>query len=293
MSIEAINWALNLAPVPPEAKSGKPSSACAFVLIALATHAGSDGTNSFPSVSTLMRYTRLSERTIRTCLDRLHEFGVIRPSDPTIVAAYIRRADRRPQGWDLGLARIRTDFTDDELAALERTIPGIRTRVALERGAAVAPRDTERGATDARTAPNGVQLTQPRGATVAPEPYIEPSLKEQPKNLSPSGDGVLFGEPAPAVKPDPLAGFDEFWRVYPKHVGKGDARKAWPKAVSKVGVAVLVRRAQAYAGFMEDEDQTFVPYPATWLNGERWCDDLDEAEQVRRDRDRVREHDPI
>jgi hypothetical protein len=70
MSVEAISWALNLAPVP-AGRGGRPWSACKFVLVGLANHAGPDGTGAFPSVATLVRYTGLAERTVRTCLDRL------------------------------------------------------------------------------------------------------------------------------------------------------------------------------------------------------------------------------
>src|SRR5689334_17960947 len=70
MSVEAISWALNLAPVPAD-RGGQPSSACKFVLVGLANHAGPDGTGAFPSVATLVRYTGLAERTVRTWLDRL------------------------------------------------------------------------------------------------------------------------------------------------------------------------------------------------------------------------------
>ena len=103
MSVEAISWALNLAPVPAD-RGGQPSSACKFVLVGLANHAGPDGTGAFPSVATLVRYTGLSERTVRTCLDRLEAAAIISACDPDIVAARIKRADRRPQGWDLSLS---------------------------------------------------------------------------------------------------------------------------------------------------------------------------------------------
>jgi hypothetical protein len=69
VSVEAISWALNLAPVPVD-RGGQPSSACKY-LVGLANHAGPDGSCAFPSVATLVRYTGLSERTVRTCLDRL------------------------------------------------------------------------------------------------------------------------------------------------------------------------------------------------------------------------------
>jgi hypothetical protein len=38
---------------------------CKFVLVGLANHAGPDGMGAFPSVATLVRYTGLSERTVR------------------------------------------------------------------------------------------------------------------------------------------------------------------------------------------------------------------------------------
>jgi hypothetical protein len=63
VSVEAISWALNLAPVPAD-RGGQPSSACKFVLVGLANHAGPDGTGAFPSAATLIRYTGLSERTV-------------------------------------------------------------------------------------------------------------------------------------------------------------------------------------------------------------------------------------
>ena len=129
VSVEAISWALNLAPVPAD-QGGQPSSACKFVLVGLANHAGPDGTAAFPSVTTLVRYTGLSERTVRTCLDRLAAAGIIAPCDPGIVAARIKRADRRPQGWDLNLSLARHDLDDATVAVLEHRFPGLGVRLA-------------------------------------------------------------------------------------------------------------------------------------------------------------------
>ena len=68
------------------------------MLIGLANHAGPDRKDAFPSVGTLVRYTDLSERTVRTALDRLEAEGTIRPCDPAVIAAKIKRPDQRPQG---------------------------------------------------------------------------------------------------------------------------------------------------------------------------------------------------
>jgi hypothetical protein len=77
----------------------------------------------------LVRYTGLSERTVRTCPDRLEAAGVVWPCDPGIVAARIKRADRRPQGWDLNLSLVRDDLDDAAVAVLEHQFPGLGIRL--------------------------------------------------------------------------------------------------------------------------------------------------------------------
>jgi hypothetical protein len=148
MSVEAISWALNLAPVPAD-RRGQPSSACKFVLVGLANHVGPDGSGAFPSVATLVRYTGLSERTVRTCLDRLEAGGIIRPCDPDLVAARIKRADRRPQGWDLDLTLARDDLNEPGVTVPESQSPVRRAGLApIERPHHERP-------------PNGVQRLHP------------------------------------------------------------------------------------------------------------------------------------
>jgi hypothetical protein len=122
------------------------------VLVGLANHAGPDGSGAFPSVRTLMRYTGLSERTVRACLSRMGS------------ADLIKRADRRPKGWDLDLTRIREDLAQEEVAVLERQFPGLAARLA----AAARPGDAGAkygGATFAPTGCNrcrhGVQWLHP------------------------------------------------------------------------------------------------------------------------------------
>ena len=200
MSVEAISWALNLAPVPAD-RGGQPSSACKFVLAGLANHAGPDGTAAFPSVATLVRYTGLSERTVCACLDRLAAEGIIAPCDPGIVAARIKGADRRPQGWDLNLSLVRDDLDDAALAVLEHQFPGLVARLAAaaqpgadgRSGGVQSPHPAASGGeavdnwpggvkplhpepgTGCNQPPDGVQPVQSRGAAVAPEPSKEPS----------------------------------------------------------------------------------------------------------------------
>ena len=67
----------------PAYRGGQLSSACKLVLVGPANHAGPDGVGAFPSVATLVRYAGPSERTVRTCLDRLEATSIIRPCDRT------------------------------------------------------------------------------------------------------------------------------------------------------------------------------------------------------------------
>jgi Helix-turn-helix domain len=168
----------------PADRGGQPSTACKFVLVGLANHAGPDGTGAFPSVATLVRYTGLSERTVRTCLDRLEAESIIMPCDPDIVAARIKRADRLPQGWDLNLGPVRDDLDDADVAVLEHQFPGIAARLADARlgdddqsdgvrsphpepGRSEVVDNSRRGAADAPRVREGVQPAQRRGATGA------------------------------------------------------------------------------------------------------------------------------
>ena len=139
-------WALEKAPIP---RDRRDASSLTIVLVGLANHADPTGGNAFPAVSTLVRYTRLSERSVQYALRTLEDLKLIRPSDPEIVAAYVKRADRRPKGWDLAIH-------SGEQTLHPADQHGVQTR------------------------PDGVQTTTSRGAVLAPEPSLN-----RPKNRPP------------------------------------------------------------------------------------------------------------
>lgn len=69
--------------------------------------------------------------------------------------------------------------------------------------------------------------------------------------------------------------FDEWWEHYPKKVGKGQARTAFKRALKKVDLDTLTEGTRQLAAHHQQAgtDKTFIPNPATWLNGERWDDE--------------------
>jgi hypothetical protein len=62
-------------------------------------------------------------------------------------------------------------------------------------------------------------------------------------------------------------GFDKFWNLYPKKIAKGDAQKAWNKAIKKKTAEELLKLTDAYAKSPLPE-MKYIPYPASWLNKE-------------------------
>lgn len=90
-------------------------------------------------------------------------------------------------------------------------------------------------------------------------------------------EGLFGADPAPTPPPsaaDLGAGFVRFWAAYPRKTGKGAARTAFAQAVKKATVDQICEAAAAFARVRADEDPRYTPHPTTWLNQERWSDEL-------------------
>lgn len=71
--------------------------------------------------------------------------------------------------------------------------------------------------------------------------------------------------------------FKEFWRHYPRKVGKGAAEKAWDKIKPGKALLSLILSAldqQKACEQWQRENGRYIPNPATWLNQKRWEDDI-------------------
>jgi len=69
--------------------------------------------------------------------------------------------------------------------------------------------------------------------------------------------------------------FNEFWKQYPKKVGKGAARTAYKSAIKKTQYSEIMAGLSKY-----NPDVQFTCNPATWLNQERWNDEPDNRVQT-------------
>lgn len=77
---------------------------------------------------------------------------------------------------------------------------------------------------------------------------------------------------------DPLPiTFDDFWLLYPRRVARKNALKAWSKIHPSHHIELMTSLAAWRSHWIGATDVQFIPHAATWLNGERWTDELPEA----------------
>jgi hypothetical protein len=66
--------------------------------------------------------------------------------------------------------------------------------------------------------------------------------------------------------------FDEWWEIYPLKKSKGRAKKAWKPAKAKTSEEFLIASLKTWVAKNVGTDPKYLPYPATWLNDEKWTD---------------------
>jgi hypothetical protein len=100
----------------------------------------------------------------------------------------------------------------------------------------------------------------------------------QAVSATPSTDGNT-----PEISPAPEDDlWDGFWTLFPRHEAKKDARRAWDRLSPSVQMDAVVAIA-AWRRVWQAQGRTtqVIPLPATWLNGERWEDEIPAQFSVR------------
>jgi hypothetical protein len=67
--------------------------------------------------------------------------------------------------------------------------------------------------------------------------------------------------------------FDLFWKAYPRKVDKKKSKSAYLRATSLPGIQDHIEILKRWTNTKQWREG-FIPYPTTWLNGERWEDAL-------------------
>jgi hypothetical protein len=79
--------------------------------------------------------------------------------------------------------------------------------------------------------------------------------------------------------------FETFWKKYPRKTGKKKAEQTWNRLNPKPDLVDLIMRAlQSHKGSEQwsKDKGIFIPYPATWLNQERWNDEVIKALPIKK-----------
>lgn len=258
MSYQATQWALTQAP--------RMTATERLVLACMAEATDEHGRGCFLSQSTIADRLYSNLRTVQRAVKALSDRELIRQGNLARLSHIPVHC--RPAIWDLNLSIVRSE-SEGRSAKRE----SLRESPSVQAGS-IAAQTIPPGDTPPPVichppvidpTPPGISSDTPRQFVPAPpvpvsykppyEPPVEPPL-----------------EPSSPIRSDLERGFEEFWDAYPRKQGKGKAKEAFVKAAAKAGVEALIAGAVRYAGDPNLPEETYRPYPATWLNQERWDD---------------------
>lgn len=122
------------------------------------------------------------------------------------------------------------------------------------------------------------QHVNPReSASILPDPNDgKARVKHASRRVSDAQGGRegKEGKDDASMTPSP---FEQFWVAYPKKQSKGDAERAWDKLNPDERLAEQILQAVQRAKTSDQwtkEGGQFIPYPATWLRGKGWLDEV-------------------
>ncbi|MFE7485535.1 helix-turn-helix domain-containing protein [Streptomyces sp. NPDC057552] len=290
MSTEAVDWAMDKAPMP-RTEKGKPDTTGRHVLQVLAEYANPAGANTHPSVLRIQFRTGYDRTTVQRALRRLEKAGLIR-RDGSV--------DNRTR-WQLAMEMVRpaSDWADLEREENEyRTAAAERKRRSRSKGVTGAESVTVTDSkpvtvTGAESVTGDVTDSAPSRHALNAQPsrtQRRPNHQQPPVNQlhkdssSPPAqqDAAAADEAKPASKPradknEHIDAFGAFWLNYPKKKAREEARKAWVAALGRgADPQHIVTAAASYARERANEDPKYTKYPATWLNKGCYDDEPDQ-----------------
>lgn len=93
-----------------------------------------------------------------------------------------------------------------------------------------------------------------------------------PSSLVPMTSAPLALVPDEGPDDDEL--FEMFWKSYPRKVDKPGSKRAFKRALKVATVSEIGAGLRAWKAYWTDPE--FIPHPKTWLNQQRWNDEVPE-----------------
>lgn len=117
-------------------------------------------------------------------------------------------------------------------------------------------------------------ITDP-AQTPSSEPKSDfPTLAEPTEAEPPHKKTIPSEDQRTSCSADAEQAFEEFWKAYPRKVGKLKARKAYAQALKQATSAEILA---ALSVTVWDDNPKYRPHPTSWLNAGRWMDETPPA----------------
>jgi hypothetical protein len=124
---------------------------------------------------------------------------------------------------------------------------------------------------------NVQQMSNKRPANVQQTSHIQ-EHREYKKEIHMAKSDDLPVSEDDVVEPKYSTVFEDFWREYPRKIGKANAYRAWlrigKEKRASIGQINTGLQAQLQGGAFDFSDSgKHIPHAATWLNNDRWKDE--------------------
>lgn len=122
------------------------------------------------------------------------------------------------------------------------------------------------------TAESGIPLK----TKTSPKKFDEPSKNTPIPLVEDSGTERRGGNQELSIKFDLKASFASFWKLYPRKVGKAAAEKKFATKCKDQDTfeLIIASTGDHIAHAWNLAEMNFIPHAATWLNQERWNDEV-------------------
>lgn len=172
---------------------------------------------------------------------------------------------------------VNDNVNDRKLTSQECQDTDIDIEIEIDNKRTIVPNQTTKEQLSLLNSDGTNDLALPGCASDPIQPMIQPSC-------DPVCDPVYDPEDSKAlyciVGKSVSERFDEFWSIYPRRMAKQQAVSAWKKIKTQETVDRILADIQRRMDGKEwrKDNQTYIPYPATYLNGERWKDEAADCE---------------
>lgn len=101
----------------------------------------------------------------------------------------------------------------------------------------------------------------------------EGSLTKEKEKIKEREEEIYIDQKNEKCQKMQKADFETFWKQYPRKVGRGAALRTFQR-IDRALLEIILASLEQQKKMEQWQEPQFIPHPATWLNQERWCDEV-------------------